>query len=146
MVTATTITATTEASTVRNANASHVGNISRTSRLHEKRVKLINNIFASSYLHINHLHDVANHQPLCMGAGKGKGNKGGKKKKGYMKIFMIGAALKAKLEMLLKLLSFHLQLKFFAIAAIGLIVNIARFWLDVKKGQAPQKVSGRWLW
>lgn len=73
--------------------------------------------------------------------GKGKGNKGGKKKKGYMKIFMIGAALKAKLEMLLKLLSFHLQLKFFAIAAIGLIVNIARFWLDVKKGQAPQKVS-----
>lgn len=58
-----------------------------------------------------------------------------------MKIFMIGAALKAKLEMLLKLLSFHLQLKFFAIASIGLIVNIARFWLDVKKGQAPQKVS-----
>uniref|UniRef100_A0A336MVD0 CSON007865 protein n=1 Tax=Culicoides sonorensis TaxID=179676 RepID=A0A336MVD0_CULSO len=80
--------------------------------------------------------------------GKGKGKKGGyrggggkgKKKKGYMKIFMVGAALKAKLEMLLKLLSFHLQLKFFAIAAIGLIVNIARFWLDVKKGQAPQKV------
>lgn len=58
-----------------------------------------------------------------------------------MKLFMVGAALKAKLEMLLKLLSFHLQLKFFAIAAIGLIVNIARFWLDVKKGQAPQKVT-----
>lgn len=58
-----------------------------------------------------------------------------------MKVFMVGAALKAKLEMLLKLLSFHLQLKFFAIAAIGLIVNIARFWLDVKKGQAPQKVN-----
>lgn len=74
------------------------------------------------------------------GKGKKGGSKGGKKKKGYMKIFMIGAALKAKLEMLLKLLSFHLQLKFFAIAAIGLIINIARFWLDVKKGQTPQKV------
>lgn len=146
MVTATTITATTEASTVRNANASHVGNIFRTSRLHEKRVKLIT-IFLLLLLIFTlttcTMSPIINHY---MGAGKGKGNKGGKKKKGYMKIFMIGAALKAKLEMLLKLLSFHLQLKFFAIAAIGLIVNIARFWLDVKKGQAPQKVSGRWLW
>ena len=59
-----------------------------------------------------------------------------------MKLFLMGAAIKSKIEMLLKILSFHLQVKFFAIAAIGLLINIARFWMDIKKSYPPQKV--RW--
>ncbi|XP_053687086.1 uncharacterized protein LOC128736624 [Sabethes cyaneus] len=68
------------------------------------------------------------------------GKRKGKKKKTYIKLFMLGAALKGKIELLLKILSFHLQLKFFAIAAIGLLINIARFWFDLKKQPQPQKV------
>ena len=71
----------------------------------------------------------------------GKGKKGKKGKKGIMKIVLIGAIMKAKLEMLFKVLSFHLQLKFFAIALVGLVINLARFWIDLKKSH-PQKVSG----
>uniref|UniRef100_A0A8D8HBQ8 (northern house mosquito) hypothetical protein n=1 Tax=Culex pipiens TaxID=7175 RepID=A0A8D8HBQ8_CULPI len=69
----------------------------------------------------------------------GRGKRKGKKKKTYMKLFILGAALKGKIELLLKILSFHLQLKFFAIAAIGLLINIARFWIDIKKQPHPQK-------
>lgn len=75
----------------------------------------------------------------------GKGKKGKKGKKGIMKIFVIGAIMKAKLEMLLKVLSFHLQLKFFAIALVGLVINLARFWIDLKKSH-PQKVSLKINW
>lgn len=57
-----------------------------------------------------------------------------------MKLVLMGAIIKAKLEMLLKVLSFHLQLKFFAIALVGLFINLARFWIDLKKSH-PQKVS-----
>lgn len=56
-----------------------------------------------------------------------------------MKMFLLGAIVKSKIELLLKVLSFHLQLKFFAIALAGLIINLARFWIDIKK--APSKVS-----
>ncbi|XP_055686601.1 uncharacterized protein LOC129791945 isoform X3 [Lutzomyia longipalpis] len=62
-----------------------------------------------------------------------------KKKKALMKLLLLGAIVKGKIELLLKLLSAHLQLKFLAIAAIGLLVNIARFWIDLKKGHSPQK-------
>ncbi|XP_058829175.1 uncharacterized protein LOC131688721 isoform X2 [Topomyia yanbarensis] len=68
------------------------------------------------------------------------GKRKGKKKKTYIKLFMLGAALKGKIELLLKILSFHLQLKFFAIAALGLLINIGRFWFDLKKQPQPQKV------
>lgn len=53
-------------------------------------------------------------------------------------MFFLGAIVKSKLELLLKILSFHLQLKFFAIALVGLVINLARFWIDLKK--QPQKV------
>lgn len=69
----------------------------------------------------------------------GKGKKGKKHKKGLMKMFFLGAVVKSKIEMLLKVLSFHLQLKFFAIALINMVINLARFWIDLKK--QPQKVS-----
>lgn len=57
-----------------------------------------------------------------------------------MKLFILGAALKGKIELLLKILSFKLQLKFFAVAVIGLLINIARFWIDLKRQPQPQKV------
>jgi hypothetical protein len=69
----------------------------------------------------------------------GKGKKGKKGKKGLMKMFFLGAILKSKIEMLLKILSFHLQVKFLAIALINMVINLARFWIDLKKH--PQKVS-----
>lgn len=69
----------------------------------------------------------------------GKGKKGKKHKKGIMKMFFLAAIVKSKIELLLKVLSFHLQLKFFAIALVGLVINLARFWIDIKK--TPQKVS-----
>lgn len=57
-----------------------------------------------------------------------------------MKLLLIGAVLKAKVELLLKVIATHLQLKFFVVAVIGLLVNIARFWVELKRGQQPQKV------
>ncbi|KQS43492.1 midasin isoform X3 [Drosophila erecta] len=62
-----------------------------------------------------------------------------KKKKAIAKLIMIGSFLKAKIELLLKILGAHLQVKFFAIALIGLLINIARFWIDVKRGSPPSK-------
>lgn len=69
---------------------------------------------------------------------RGKGKK--KKKKALMKILLIGAVLKAKIELLLKVIATHLQIKFFVVALIGLMINIARFWVDLKRGHQPQKV------
>ncbi|XP_073837160.1 uncharacterized protein isoform X1 [Musca autumnalis] len=63
-----------------------------------------------------------------------------KKKKAIQKLILLGSFLKAKIELLLKILGAHLQIKFFAIALIGLLINIARFWIDVKRGGIPQKV------
>ncbi|XP_030380354.1 uncharacterized protein LOC115628405 [Scaptodrosophila lebanonensis] len=63
-----------------------------------------------------------------------------KKKKALMKLILLGQFLKAKIELLLKILGAHLQIKFFAIALIGLLINIARFWIDVKRGGTPSKV------
>ncbi|XP_068149113.1 uncharacterized protein [Drosophila tropicalis] len=63
-----------------------------------------------------------------------------KKKKALMKLVLLGSFLKAKIELLLKILGAHLQIKFFAIALIGLLINIARFWIDVKRGGSPSKV------
>ncbi|XP_020811904.1 aspartic and glutamic acid-rich protein [Drosophila serrata] len=62
-----------------------------------------------------------------------------KKKKAIAKFMLIGSFLKAKIELLLKILGAHLQVKFFAIALIGLLINIARFWIDVKRGSPPSK-------
>lgn len=74
---------------------------------------------------------------------RGKGKK--KKRRALMKLLLIGAVLKAKIELLLKIIATHLQIKFFVVAVIGLIVNIARFWVDLKRGQTPQKVC-MWLY
>lgn len=66
-----------------------------------------------------------------------------KKRKAFAKLTLAGTLIKAKIELLLKILGAHLQIKFFAIALIGLLINIARFWIDVKRGGTPSKVSWR---
>lgn len=58
-----------------------------------------------------------------------------------MKLLLIGAVLKAKIELFLKLFATHLQVKFFIVALIGLFINIAKFWIDLKRGHSPQKVK-----
>ncbi|CAH2056628.1 unnamed protein product, partial [Iphiclides podalirius] len=64
-----------------------------------------------------------------------------KKKKAILKLLILGAVLKAKIGTLLQILSFKLQVKFFIIALIGLGINLARFWVELKnKHHQPQKV------
>ncbi|KAL5282284.1 hypothetical protein ACFFRR_005460 [Megaselia abdita] len=63
-----------------------------------------------------------------------------KKKKALVKLMLWGTIIKGKIELLLKILSAHLQIKFFLIALVGLLINIARFWIDIKKSHSPQKV------
>ncbi|KAL0133912.1 hypothetical protein PUN28_001095 [Cardiocondyla obscurior] len=61
------------------------------------------------------------------------------KKKHLQKILGLVMLLKAKLSLLLQLISTHFQLKFFVIAVISLLLNAARFWIEIKKNQ-PSKV------
>ncbi|CAF4832685.1 unnamed protein product [Pieris macdunnoughi] len=56
-----------------------------------------------------------------------------KKKKAILKLLLLGAVLKAKIGTLLQILSFKLQVKFFIIALIGLGINLARFWVELKR-------------
>ncbi|XP_058806679.1 uncharacterized protein LOC131673044 [Phymastichus coffea] len=65
---------------------------------------------------------------------------GKKKKKHLHKLMMIGMLVKSKIGLLLQLLSTHFQVKFFVIAILGLMINAARFWLDLKKSFKPSKV------
>ncbi|XP_029176273.1 uncharacterized protein LOC114944509 [Nylanderia fulva] len=62
-----------------------------------------------------------------------------KKKKHLQKLLGLAMLLKAKLGLLLQLISTHFQLKFFVIAIISLILNAARFWIEIKKNH-PSKV------
>ncbi|CAK9798772.1 hypothetical protein ANTPLA_LOCUS1765 [Anthophora plagiata] len=71
---------------------------------------------------------------------EGRGQKFGKKKKKHLqRLLGLAMLFKAKLSLLLQLISTHFQLKFFAIAIISLVVNAAKFWLDLKKAH-PAKV------
>ncbi|GAB0099872.1 hypothetical protein DMENIID0001_157630 [Sergentomyia squamirostris] len=83
--------------------------------------------------------DTEKEDDLGRSVGELRGKKK-KKKKALMKLLLLGAIVKGKIELLLKVLSAHLQLKFLAIAALGLLINLARFWIDLKKGHQPQKV------
>ena len=65
---------------------------------------------------------------------------GKKKKKQLHKLMMIAMMVKAKISLLLQLVSTHFQLKFFIIAIISLMINTARFWIELKKSHRPSKV------
>ncbi|XP_025992126.1 uncharacterized protein LOC105194223 [Solenopsis invicta] len=62
-----------------------------------------------------------------------------KKLKHLQKLLGLAMLLKAKLSLLLQLISTHFQFKFFIIAIISLILNAARFWIEIKKNH-PSKV------
>ncbi|EFN72765.1 hypothetical protein EAG_06125 [Camponotus floridanus] len=64
---------------------------------------------------------------------------GKKKKKHIQKLMGLMMLIKAKIGLLLQLISTHFQLKFFVIAVISLILNAVRFWIEIKKNQ-PSKV------
>ncbi|XP_043279751.1 uncharacterized protein [Venturia canescens] len=65
---------------------------------------------------------------------------GKKKKKMLAKLLSFVMLIKAKIGLLLQLISTHFQLKFFALAILSLVVNVARFWIDIKKDHHPSKV------
>lgn len=69
---------------------------------------------------------------------EGRRKKFGKKKKQLQRLLGLVMLFKAKLSLLLQLISTHLQVKFFVIAVISLLINVAKFWLDLKK--PPGKV------
>ncbi|XP_011150114.1 uncharacterized protein LOC105189588 [Harpegnathos saltator] len=62
-----------------------------------------------------------------------------KKKRQLQKLLGLAMLLKAKLSLLLQIISTHFQLKFFVIAIISLLINATRFWLELKKSH-PAKV------
>ena len=57
-----------------------------------------------------------------------------------MKLLVLGAVIATKIKLLLKMLATHLQVKFLLIAFASLLLNLARFYFDLKKGHQPQKV------
>lgn len=75
-------------------------------------------------------------------AEEGRKKKLGKKKKKKLlkKLFMLGMLLKSKFSFLLQLFHAHLQVKFFVIAVLGLLINAGRFWIELKKSHQPNKV------
>ncbi|KAK1129649.1 hypothetical protein K0M31_019363 [Melipona bicolor] len=80
------------------------------------------------------------HQPHTLITEEGRGKKFGKKKKKQLqRLLGLAMLFKAKLSLLLQLISTHFQLKFFFIAIITLVLNVVKFWLDLKKSH-PAKV------
>ncbi|XP_066596228.1 uncharacterized protein [Prorops nasuta] len=72
--------------------------------------------------------------------GEARGKKKKYKKRGLHKLFAVAMLMKAKLSLFLQLISTHLQVKFFMIALLNLAINVARFWIDLKKSPPPSKV------
>lgn len=69
--------------------------------------------------------------------GKRKKNK---KMKSMMKYMGVAIVLITKLGIIFKILNSHFQMKFFGIAAMGLVMQLLKFWLDVKTGYNPPKL------
>ncbi|KAF5304765.1 hypothetical protein FQA39_LY09542 [Lamprigera yunnana] len=82
---------------------------------------------------------VSNHKSN-KNVGVSRKKKKKEKIKAIIKVVVVVIVLVVKLLILLKLLAAKLQIKFLLIAVINLIINIARFWWDLKKGGHPQKV------
>ncbi|XP_029052148.1 uncharacterized protein LOC114880377 [Osmia bicornis bicornis] len=71
---------------------------------------------------------------------EGRGKKMRKKKKHLQKLLGLAMLFKAKLSLLLQLISTHFQVKVFAIAFISLVINAVKFWLDLKKLHPPKVI------
>lgn len=68
--------------------------------------------------------------------GKRKKNK---RKKTMLKYLAVIFVILTKFNVILKLFHSHLQMKFFGIAVMGLIMQFFKFWLDVKTGYNPPR-------
>ncbi|XP_035720562.1 uncharacterized protein LOC118440916 [Vespa mandarinia] len=77
----------------------------------------------------------------ALGEQEARRKKHGKKKKKHMqKLMALVMMFKAKLALLLQIISTHLQIKLFIIAVISFIMNATKFWIDLKKNHQPSKV------
>lgn len=68
--------------------------------------------------------------------GKRKKNK---KKRIMLKYLAVILVLLTKFNILFKIFHSHLEMKFFGIAIMGLIMQFTKFWLDVKTGYNPPR-------
>lgn len=78
---------------------------------------------------------VLSNNQFFLGRGKKK-----KKKQALMKLFMLAMLIKSKISMLMGALSTFLQLKFFGIAILNLLIGLIRLWVEWSKHKTPQKV------
>ncbi|KAJ9592997.1 hypothetical protein L9F63_015367, partial [Diploptera punctata] len=69
----------------------------------------------------------------------GEGKRKKRKKSGLMKLFMIGMLIKSKLSGLMSIFSTIMQLKFFGIAILNLIVGLVRLYLQITSKQNNQQ-------
>ncbi|XP_059062582.1 uncharacterized protein LOC131855344 [Achroia grisella] len=85
--------------------------------------------------------DLMNIRNNMNSIGENRGKKK-KKKKAILKLLLLGAVLKAKIGTILQILSFKLQVKFFILALIGLGINLAKLWIEIKNKhkEHPQKI------
>ncbi|KAL0267862.1 UNVERIFIED_CONTAM: hypothetical protein PYX00_010014 [Menopon gallinae] len=63
-----------------------------------------------------------------------------KKQNKHLKIILLLMLIKNKVKMFLHKFTFLIQLKFLAIAAANLLINLIRLWLELKKKHKPNKV------
>lgn len=59
---------------------------------------------------------------------------------GLIKVVLAGAAIKSKIDILIKMISVHFQIKFFVVALVGLLINVFKFFVDLKHKHPSQKV------
>jgi hypothetical protein len=57
-----------------------------------------------------------------------------------MKLMMLGMMLKSKLNTIMMVFGAFMQLKFFALSMLNLIVGLVRLYIDLTKKKEPQKV------
>jgi hypothetical protein len=57
-----------------------------------------------------------------------------------MKLMMLGMMLKSKLSTIMMLFGSVMQLKFFGLSMLNLLVGLVRLYLDLTKKKEPQKV------
>lgn len=57
-----------------------------------------------------------------------------------MKFVAVAIVVVTKLSLLFKILHSHFQMKFFGVAAMGLAMQLLKFWLDIKNGYSPPRV------
>lgn len=56
-----------------------------------------------------------------------------------MKFVAVAIVLVTKISILFKIFHSHFQMKFFGIAALGLVMQLLKFWLDIKNGYSPPR-------